>query len=316
MAAPSDSTSEHKVNLSSSIEVAIAHHESGRYEEAKMILETDSDGDSAKKLMMLAALLLDRPELSKGEYDAYELVKKSIAINENGYAWYILGVIYTHTKKHPHHKSIFKTKLYAFRAFKQSLELGEFRAHLALADIYRLGKVTDRDIDKALYHYEQAALNGVPEAQFVAGLIYGGAEGFTPSYLKAEYWICASASGGYSIAIDFSRSRELCDTASVAPVQKSRSSTQKMPRTSDPKTSTHPDLSSRIIGGVFDVVGAALTQKVVDKIAYKGFGVKSEKQLHNQRLKEMRKASYDGMRKALRKDRIKKQIQNNLKIRY
>ena len=64
-------------------------------------------------------------------------------------------------KKHAHKGDNVK----AFEYFTKAAELGDVDAHACLGDLYRDGKGVEKDMKKAVYHFEQAAIGGQPDAR-------------------------------------------------------------------------------------------------------------------------------------------------------
>ena len=59
----------------------------------------------------------------------------------------------------------------AAKYWTKAAELGDVGAHYQLADSYHEGDVVERDMEKAVYHYEKAAMGGHPEARHNLGCI-------------------------------------------------------------------------------------------------------------------------------------------------
>ena len=53
----------------------------------------------------------------------------------------------------------------AFEYFAKAAELGDVEAHLILGDLYKRGLSVEKDEKKAVYHWEQAAIGGHPNAR-------------------------------------------------------------------------------------------------------------------------------------------------------
>jgi len=54
----------------------------------------------------------------------------------------------------------------AFEYLTKAAELGDVDAHYLISDLYRDGQGVEKDEKKALYHFEEAAIAGHPEARF------------------------------------------------------------------------------------------------------------------------------------------------------
>jgi TPR repeat protein len=61
----------------------------------------------------------------------------------------------------------------AIKYWTMAAELGDINAHYQLADSYSKGEGVETDEEKAIYHYEQAAIGGDPEARYNLGWIEG-----------------------------------------------------------------------------------------------------------------------------------------------
>ncbi len=86
----------------------------------------------------------------------------------------------------------------ALEYWTKAAELGEAEAHLQLTLLYTVGLVVEQDMDKVMYHLEEAAIGGHPKARFNLG-VYEWDNGNTERALK--HWIIAT-SQGYDKAID------------------------------------------------------------------------------------------------------------------
>ena len=54
----------------------------------------------------------------------------------------------------------------AFEYLTKAAELGDIDAHFNLSIMYRLGECVEKDMKKEIYHLEEAAIGGHPEARF------------------------------------------------------------------------------------------------------------------------------------------------------
>jgi tetratricopeptide (TPR) repeat protein len=59
----------------------------------------------------------------------------------------------------------------AVKYWKKAAELGDLQAHYQLGDKYQEGDVVEKDMEKAVYHYEKAAIGGHPWARHLLALI-------------------------------------------------------------------------------------------------------------------------------------------------
>ena len=71
-------------------------------------------------------------------------------------------------KKHYLREGDYET---AFKYFTMAAELGDADAHYNLSVIYRKGEVVQKDVIKEVYHLEEAAIAGHPEARHNLGVI-------------------------------------------------------------------------------------------------------------------------------------------------
>ena len=53
----------------------------------------------------------------------------------------------------------------AFQYYTKAAELGNMEAHNCLACLYEEGEGVEKDEKKAVYHYEEAAIGGHPDAR-------------------------------------------------------------------------------------------------------------------------------------------------------
>ena len=99
------------------------------------------------------------------------------------------------------HPSIESTTDYrsAFEYFIKAAELGNTWSHYDLAHLYRAGKGVKKDEEKEIYHLEEAAIAGHPEARYHLGIHEGHLgmhEGGDVNYERAaKHWIIAATQG-------------------------------------------------------------------------------------------------------------------------
>jgi TPR repeat protein len=58
----------------------------------------------------------------------------------------------------------------AFEYFSKAAKFGDIEAHYRLAGCYHLGHGVEKDEKKVIFHMEEAAIGGNPDARFVLGL--------------------------------------------------------------------------------------------------------------------------------------------------
>lgn len=81
-----------------------------------------------------------------------------------------------------------------FEDTKKKAEAGDANAQDALGDMYRKGKLVQRDYGKALEWYKVAAEQGNPNAQYAMGAMYSGGMGVSKDKVRAvEWWKKAAA---------------------------------------------------------------------------------------------------------------------------
>jgi TPR repeat protein len=61
----------------------------------------------------------------------------------------------------------------AFQHYTKAAELGNIKAHFQLSCSYRDGEGVEKDEKKAVYHLEQAAIGGEPNARYNLGALEG-----------------------------------------------------------------------------------------------------------------------------------------------
>ena len=80
----------------------------------------------------------------------------------------------------------------AFEYFTKASELGDAEAHFRLASMYRLEHGVEEDIGKSMYHLEEAAIGGHPDARYALG----DEEHVNGNIARAvKHWIIASTLG-------------------------------------------------------------------------------------------------------------------------
>jgi TPR repeat protein len=55
-------------------------------------------------------------------------------------------------------------------------------AHEALSDLYQEGEGVEKDIEKELYHLEEAAIGGHPDATYKLAMYEGGSDRFDETF--------------------------------------------------------------------------------------------------------------------------------------
>ena len=80
----------------------------------------------------------------------------------------------------------------AFEYFSKAAELGDAEAHHKLSNMYLLGKGVEKDVGKHIYHLEEAAIGGHPEARYHLGFYEQGLENRNRAVM---HWIIAARHG-------------------------------------------------------------------------------------------------------------------------
>eukprot|EP00985_Skeletonema_marinoi_P006561 scaffold2836_cov95-Skeletonema_marinoi.AAC.7 len=80
----------------------------------------------------------------------------------------------------------------AFRYFTKAAELGDMGAHYQLAGLYRKGRGVEKDEGMEMYHLEEAAIGGHPDARYIIGC-HGWNNDNNESAVK--HWIIAANLG-------------------------------------------------------------------------------------------------------------------------
>ena len=86
----------------------------------------------------------------------------------------------------------------AFEHFTQAAELGDIEAHFEVSLLYRNGKGVEKDMKKAVYHLEEAAIGGHPDARNNLGCIEQERGRIDRAF---KHWIIA-AKQGYDNALE------------------------------------------------------------------------------------------------------------------
>jgi TPR repeat protein len=86
----------------------------------------------------------------------------------------------------------------AFKYFTKAADLGYMNAHFNLSIMYKKGEGVEKDLKKKIYHLEEAAIGGHPEARYNLGCIDGN-NGMPNRAVK--HWIIA-AKLGYDKALE------------------------------------------------------------------------------------------------------------------
>ncbi len=105
--------------------------------------------------------------------------------------------------EHPEHPGAVDGSKYATMGFKE-MELaalqGDFDAQTRLAEMYRKGQGTPRDLQSAIYWFKQAAKQGDARADNQLGVIYGTGEGVAKDYKESARWYREGADRGQPTA--------------------------------------------------------------------------------------------------------------------
>jgi len=80
----------------------------------------------------------------------------------------------------------------AFQCWEKAAEMGNALAHFSLCNMYREGKGVKKDEKKMVYHLEQAAIAGVPDARYNLGLVE---EEHGRMDRAVQHWIIAANQG-------------------------------------------------------------------------------------------------------------------------
>ena len=80
----------------------------------------------------------------------------------------------------------------AFKYFTKAAELGDAEAHYQLSLLYHEGEGVDKDKEKEIHHYEEAAIGGHPRARYNLGCH----ENDNGNYERAvKHWMIAAGQG-------------------------------------------------------------------------------------------------------------------------
>ncbi len=88
----------------------------------------------------------------------------------------------------------------AIQYWTKAAELGEMDAHFNLSLMYQRGEGVEKDQKKVIYHLEEAAIGGHPEARYNLGVYEKDGDG--GSYDKAVKHFIIAANLGYDDALD------------------------------------------------------------------------------------------------------------------
>ena len=86
----------------------------------------------------------------------------------------------------------------AFRFISKAAELGNANAHSSLAALYRFGHGCEMDPKKELYHMQEAAIGGCPEARCNLGLM----EGRKGQFMRAMNHFIIAAKLGHARSLE------------------------------------------------------------------------------------------------------------------
>ena len=86
--------------------------------------------------------------------------------------------------------------LSAYRLWKPLAENNDMEAQNYMGIHYYLGLGIDRDMERAKYWFEKAAIKGYPDAQYNLGLMYENGQSVKQDFVKAYMWFYAADSQG------------------------------------------------------------------------------------------------------------------------
>jgi len=106
-----------------------------------------------------------RVPIQCSEKEFIKRFKKRMKLNDAD-AFYHLGLEYRNGNK-----GLPQDYEKAIELYSKAAELGSLRADYNLAVLYMKGQVTEQDMDKAIHHYEQAAIGGHEVARYILGML-------------------------------------------------------------------------------------------------------------------------------------------------
>src|SRR5689334_19108848 len=86
-------------------------------------------------------------------------------------------------------------------SLEKSAENGDKIAMFNLANRYRDGEGTEKNLEKAFHWYQKAAENGEEKSMYILATCYDNGEGTEKNLEKAFHWYQKSAENGYEIAM-------------------------------------------------------------------------------------------------------------------
>ena len=94
-----------------------------------------------------------------------------------------------------------KNSEHAMQLLQEAASMGDQKAQCILGVTYQLGDSLPKDLEKAIFWYQQAAEQGNVTAQFfLAGCFRKGGVGVSPNGEKAFFWFAKAALQGYADA--------------------------------------------------------------------------------------------------------------------
>lgn len=85
-------------------------------------------------------------------------------------------------------------------ALQEQAQAGDAIAQTELGYRYHTGEGVERDFDRAIHWYRQAAAQGQPDAQYNLGVAHAFGEGLEPDPARAAEWYQQAAEQGHSVA--------------------------------------------------------------------------------------------------------------------
>eukprot|EP00986_Skeletonema_menzelii_P004963 scaffold1747_cov135-Skeletonema_menzelii.AAC.3 len=142
----------------------------------------------ASRLQKIKTCPFCRTEYPSNDAEASEMLNKRVAANDP----YAIRVVLAGNRWKEGKFSE------AFNYTKQAAKLGDMESHQQLAHMYLEGEGVEEDVEKAIYHWEEAAIGGHPMARMSLGLIEGENGGHER---QVKHFIIA-AKQGWSLAVE------------------------------------------------------------------------------------------------------------------
>ena len=155
----------------------IAHYDSGRYQEAFVLIKGAAEKGNAEAAYRLSSLYRDGKGVDADREQAFLWCRRA-AFQDHVGAAYLLSSIYRE-------KGIEQDDRQAYYWFRRAAELDMENGRLMMALMYYRGDLAERNVEKALTWLHRAAMDGNVTALLLLGKMYESGENVKQDHARA-----------------------------------------------------------------------------------------------------------------------------------